>query len=125
MDRILNYLPEIVHVVFGWNNGPDHWGGMDNIERRTILIPKEWLKHGERGRYDEWTIKKTYQKKLVKEFGEEFLHSSERIEVMEWNQLENVAGLLHKAKRIDFDNIFEIAKTVNEMDIKYTHNINI
>ena len=125
MDRILSYLPENVHVVFGWDEGTDHFGGLNNIYRRTIVIPKSWLKHGERGIYDEWSIKETYKKKLAREFGEDYLHSTERIEVKEWNQLENVAGMLRNAKKIGFDNIFEIAKTVNEADVKYTHNINV
>ena len=30
--------------------------------------------------------------------------------------------MLMKAKKIGFDNLFEIAKTVNLADVKYTHN---
>ena len=123
MDRILSYLPENVHVRFGWDSEP--WCGthsFDHVTYRVIEIPKIWLKHGERGWYDEWTIKKTYQKKLAREFGDEYLHKTERLEVLEWNQLENTAYMLMKAKKIGFDNLFEIAKTVNLADVKYTHN---
>ena len=126
MDRILSYLPENVHVRFGWEREP--WCGshsFDHVTYKTIYIPKSWLKHGERGHYDEWSIKETYKKKLANEFGKEFLHTTERLEVLEWNQLENTAYMLKRAKRIDFDNLFEIAKTINEADIKYTHSVGI
>ena len=54
MDRILSYLPENVHVRFGWDSEP--WCGthsFDHVTYRVIEIPKIWLKHGERGRYNE------------------------------------------------------------------------
>lgn len=119
MDRILSYLAENVHVRFGWNSEP--WCGShlcDHITYRVIEIPKKWLKHGERGRYDEWSIKETYKKKLAKEFGEEFLHNTERLEVLEWNQLESVCYILKHAKKIDFDLIDRVSM-VNDMDVKY------
>ena len=124
MDRILSYLPENVHVRFGWEHEPEHYGAMPNTEYKVICIPKIWLKHGERGRYNEWSIKETYKKKLAKEFGEEFLHNTERLEVLEWNQLESVCYILKHAKKIDFDLINRVSM-VNEKDVKYlnTHAI--
>lgn len=118
MDRILSYLPENVHVRFGWEYEPEHYGGIPHTEYKVICIPKNWLKHGERGRYDEWSIKKIYKKKLAKEFGEEFLHNTERLEVLEWNQLESVCYILKHAKKIDFDLISKVSM-VNDMDLKY------
>lgn len=119
MDRILSYLPENVHVRFGWDNGPLSYGSpVNDISYKTICIPKNWLKHGERGRYNEWSIKETYKKKLTKEFGEKFLHSTERLEVLEWNQLESVYYILKHADKINFDLIDRISM-VNDMDVKY------
>ena len=60
MDRILSYLPENVHVRFGWDNGPLSYNSpINDITYRTIVIPKTWLKHGDRGSYHEWSIKET------------------------------------------------------------------
>lgn len=118
MDRILNYLPDNVHVRFGWEHEPEYYGDIPDIEYKVIYIPKNWLKHGERGSYNEWSIKETYKKKLVKEFGEEFLHSTERLEVLEWNQLESVCYILKYAKKIDFDLISKVSM-VNDIDVKY------
>ena len=123
MDRILSYLPEKVHVRFGWENEPRYYGDIPDKEYSTICIPKEWLKHGKRGHWYEWTIKKTYQKKLANEFGEKYLHSTEQLQIREWNQLENVSIMYQNALRIGFDNILEIAKTMNSEDAKYTHAI--
>ena len=119
MDRILSYLPDNVHVRFGWDSEP--WCGthsFDHITYRVIEIPKIWLKHSERGSYNEWSIKETYKKKLTKEFGEEFLHSTERFEVLEWNQLESICYILKYAKKIDFDLISKVSM-VNDIDVKY------
>ena len=119
MDRILSYLPENVHVRFGWDNGPLSYNSpINDITYRTIVIPKIWLKHGERGSYHEWSIKETYKKKLANEFGEKFLHKTERLEVLEWNQLESVCYIIKKADKIDFDLLDRISQ-VNDMDLKY------
>ena len=126
MDRILSYLPDNVHVRFGWDSEP--WCGshsFDHVTYQTICIPKSWLKHGDRGAYDEWSIKETYKKKLAKEFGEEFLHTTEQLEVLEWNQLENIAYNWCKAEAIGFTNILEKAKEVARFDIRYTHSVAI
>ena len=119
MDRILSYLPDNIHVRFRWDSEP--WCGthsFDHITYRVIEIPKIWLKHGERGSYNEWSIKETYKKKLAKEFGEKFLHSTERLEVLEWNQLESVYYILKHADKINFDLIDRISM-VNDIDLKY------
>ena len=118
MDRILSYLPENVHVRFGWDRGPDYFRGPSKTDYKVICIPKTWLKHGERGHYDEWSIKKTYHKQLAKAVGEHFLHSTERLEVLEWNQLESVCYILKKADNIGFDLIDRVSQ-VNDMDLKY------
>ena len=118
MDRILSYLPENVHVRFGWEHESEYYGAIPNTEYKVICIPKNWLKHGERGAYNEWSIKETYKKKLVKEFGEEFLHKTERLEVLEWNQLESVYYILKRADKINFDLIDRISM-VNDKDVKY------
>ena len=119
MDRILSYLPENVHVRFGWDSEP--WCGthsFDHVTYRIIKIPKAWLKHGERGHYDEWSIKETYKKKLAREFGDEYLHKTERLEVLEWNQLEAVCYILKKADKINFNLIDRISQ-VDDKDLKY------
>ena len=118
MDRILSYLPENIHVRFGWEREPDYFGGPSNTDYKVICIPKTWLKHGNRGAYNEWSIKETYKKKLANEFGEEFLHKTERLEVLEWNQLESVCYIIKKADKIGFDLIDRISQ-VNDMDLKY------
>lgn len=118
MDRILSYLPENVHVRFGWEHDPDYFGIRAETEYKTIIIPKSWLKHGKRGSYSEWTIKETYKKKLIREFGEEFVHTTERIEVLEWNQLESVCKILKAAKKIDF-NLIDRVSMVDDKDVIY------
>lgn len=118
MDKILSYLPDNVHVRFGFEHEPQYYGINPEIEYKIIIIPKSWLKHGERGSYSEWTIKETYKKKFIKEFGEEFIHTTERIEVLEWNQLESVCYILKQADKIGFDLINKISQ-VNDIDIKY------
>ena len=118
MDKILSYLPENVHVRFGWEYEPDYYGAMSKTEYKTIVIPKSWLKHGTRGSYSEWTIKETYKKKLIKEFGEKFEHTTERIEVLEWNQLESVCQILKAAKKIDF-NLLDRVSMVDDKDVIY------
>ena len=118
MDRILSYLPENVHVRFGWDKDPDYFGIRTEIEYKTIVIPKYWLKHGTHGSYSEWTIKETYKKKLIHEFGEEFVHTTERIEVLEWNQLESVCKILKAAKKIDF-NLLDRVSMVDDKDVIY------
>ena len=123
MGKILSYLPEKVHVVFGWKDEPYYYGNIPKTSYSTICIPKEWIKHNKRGSWNEWEIKKSYHKKLANEFGEKFLHSTEPILVKEWNQLENVVIMYKNALNIGFDDILEIAKTVNFEDAKYTHGI--
>lgn len=123
--NLLQYLPDNVHVRFGWDKGPDYFHGPSNVEYSTVVIPKIWLKHGERGRYDEWTIKETYKKKLTKMFGDHFLKTTEKIEVLEWNQLENVALMFNAAMNIGFDNILDVAKLVDPSVCKYMHNVAI
>ena len=118
MDKILSYLPENVHVRFGWEHDPEYYGAMPHTEYKVICIPKNWLKHGKRGTYDEWSIKETYKKKLSKEFGEEFLHKTERLELIEWNQLETVCQILKSANNIGFDLISAI-QNVNDKDVIY------
>lgn len=118
MDKILSYLPENVHVRFGWEREPAYYTAIPETEYKIIVIPKSWLKHGERGSYSEWTIKETYKKKLIKEFGEEFVHITERIEVLEWNQLESVCQILKAADKIGFDLINRVSM-VDDKDVIY------
>jgi hypothetical protein len=118
MDRILSYLPENVHVRFGWEHEPTCYYGLPETEYKTIVIPKSWLKHGKRGSYSEWSIKERYKKKLIKEFGEEFIHITERLEVLEWNQLECVYYILKRADKIGFDLIDRVS-IVDDKDVKY------
>ena len=118
MNKILSYLPENVHVRFGWEHEPQYYKAIPETEYKTIVIPKSWLKHGKRGSYSEWTIKETYKKKLIKEFGEKFEHTTERIEVLEWNQLESVCQILKVAKKIDF-NLLDRVSMVDDKDVIY------
>lgn len=118
MNRILSYLPEYVHVRFGWELEPEYYGAYPITKYKVIKIPKIWLKHGERGHYDEWSIKETYKKKLVREFGKEYLDKTERLEVLEWNQLESVCYILKHADEIGFDLLDRISE-VKDTDIKY------
>jgi len=120
MDRILSYLPEYVHVRFGWEQEPEYYGAYIVTKYEVIKIPKIWLKHGERGNYNEWSIKETYKKKLAREFGEEYLHKTERLEVLEWNQLESVCYILKHADKIGFDLLDRISQ-VKDVDIKYVN----
>lgn len=120
MDSILNCLPDNVHVRFGWEHEPQYYGAHPHTEYKVICIPKSWLKHGKHGAYNEWIIKETYKKKLAKDFGEEYIHTTERIEVLEWNQLESVCYYLKQADKINFDLIDKIS-LVKDSDIKYTH----
>ena len=125
MDRILGYLPNTVHVMFGWNTGPRFYGDYDHITHAIIAIPKEWIKHNKRGSWNEWEIKKTYKKKLMSQFGNDYGHSTEKLEILEWNQLENVAYMLRRANGVGFHDILEVAKTVNQSDVKYTHAVGV
>ena len=118
MDKILSYLPENVHVRFGWEHEPDYFGAIPKTEYKSIVIPKSWLKHGKRGSYNEWEIKKTYHKKLANAVGDQFLRSTEPLEVLEWNQLETVCYILKKAKNIGFD-LLDNVSLVDENDVKY------
>ena len=118
MDKILSYLPENVHVRFGWQYEPLFYGAIPKTEYKTIVIPKSWLKHGERGSYLEWTIKETYKKKLIKEFGEELNHTTEKLEVLEWNQLECVCYILKRADKIGFALIDRVSM-VDDQDVIY------
>ena len=118
MDKILSYLPENVHVRFGWEHEPAYYGAIPESEYKTIVIPKSWLKHGECGSYSEWTIKETYKKKLINEFGEEFIHTTEKLEVLEWNQLASVCYILKAAKKINF-NLIDRVSIVDDKDAKY------
>lgn len=118
MDKILSYLPDNVHVRFGWEHEPTYYGAVPETEYKIIVIPKSWLKHGKRGSYSEWTIKETYKKKLIKEFGEELNHTTEKLEVLEWNQLECVCHILKAAKKIDF-NLLDRVSMVDDKDVIY------
>lgn len=123
MDRIINYLPDNVHVSFGWEDEPAYYNGPSNIKYSTIVIPKIWLKHNERGRYNEWEIKKIYRKKLAKEFGENYLHYTESLHVLEWDILENVALMIKESQKINFDDMLDIVRNVKSEDAKYLNHI--
>lgn len=123
MDRIISYLPDNVHVTFGWEKDPAYYGAYPETTYSTIVIPKNWIKHNKRGSWNEWEIKKTFKNKLASQFGEEYLHSTKKLQVIEWNQLENVAMMIKKANNIGFSNILEIAKTIDPNDVIYTHSI--
>ena len=118
MDRILSYLPDNVHVRFGWEHNPEYYGAYPVTTYKVICIPKSWLKHSKRGAYDEWSIKETYKKKLAREFGNEYLNKTERLEVLEWNQLESVYYILKHADKIGF-NLLDRISDVNDIDVKY------
>ena len=122
MDRILNYLPDNVHVRFGWEK-PSYRSEPINLEYRTIVMPKQWLKHNKRGVWNEFEIKKEFKKKLMEYHGEEFIHTTEPLVVYEWNQIENICSVLKRAKEIGFDNILDIVNNVNPKDVIYDHAI--
>lgn len=124
MDRILSYLPDKVNVMFGWSSNPWDYP-RDHITYRSVCVPKSWLEHRERGRYNEWTIKEEYKEELAKKFGDEFLHSTERLEVLEWNQLENIAYMIKRSRYIGFDDILDRVQKVDLEDAIYTHSIGI
>ena len=119
MDRILNYLPEIVHIRVGYEQEPRYYGDYTSVDWVDYEIPKVWLKHGQPGCYDEWTIKKTYEKKFIERHGDRILHRTEAISVLEWNQLQNIVIKLQKANKLGFTNILEIASKVKFEDAKY------
>ena len=125
MDSILNCLPDNVHVRFGWEHEPQYFNGIPHTEYKIIIIPKSWLKHGDRGSYNEWSIKENYKRKLIKLYGDEFGHYTESIEVLEWNQMENIAYMLRQAKNINFTDILERVTKIEDEDIIYTHSVGI
>ena len=126
-DRILSYLPETVHVSLGYEIEPSYFGGPSDVDYFVVEIPKKWLQHNKRGTFYEWTIKSKYQSKFDElEKTHIYGHKhTEPIQVLEWNQLENIAYNLRKAKQIGFDNILEIVNEVNNEDIIYTHSVGI
>ena len=123
MDRILSYLPEIVHIRVGYEKEPHYYRDYCGVDWVDYEIPKSWLKHGERGHYNEWTIKKTYQKKFIERYGDKILHKTEAISVLEWNQLQDMVIVFNNAKRIGFTNILEIVPTVENGDAKYFNQV--
>ena len=125
MDKFLSYLPEEVHVQFSWNKGPNFFGDYDHYTLSTIKLPKTWLKHGRHGSYNEWEIKETYKKQLANKFGQKYAKEIDKLEVLEWNLLENMAVTLIYANNIGFTNIFNIAKEVDTKDAIYYHNTGI
>lgn len=122
MDRILSYLPEIIHVRVGYYQESRYYMDHTDVNWVDYEIPKNWLKHGERGHSDEWTLKKTYEKKFIEMHGDEALHQS-NWQVIEWNQLQDMAIVLKKAKEIGFNNILEMAPNVNYSDAKYFNQV--
>lgn len=122
MDRILNYLPETVHIRIGYDNEPQYWGDQPGVTYVDYEIPKSWLKHGEQGHYNEWTLKKPYEKKFIALHGARPLHK-DWWNVVEWNQLQDIVIVLEKAKKLGFDNILEVATTVNKEDAKYFNQV--
>lgn len=122
MDRILSYLPEIVHVRVGYYQESMHYMDHYDVEWVDYKIPKNWLKHGECGHSNEWTLKKTYEKKFIEMYGDKALYQSDW-QVIEWNQLQDMAIVLNKAKKIGFDNILEVVPNVNYSDAKYFNQV--
>jgi len=122
MDRILNYLPEIVHIRIGYDNEPRFYGDHPGVDWIDYEIPKVWLKHGERGHYDEWTLKKTYEKQFIARYGEKALHHG-GWELIEWNQLQDMVIVYKKAKKMGFDNILEVVPTVETSDARYFNQV--
>ena len=122
MDSILSILPESVHIRIGIEEMPTFMNPNPTTEWHDYKIPKKWLKHGERGRYNEWTIKKQYEKKYKQTVGE---HTSSFAisAVLEWNQLENISQVLKQTKKIGFDNIMELVPQVDSKDVMYFNQI--
>ena len=123
MDRILSYLPETVHIRVGYDNESQYYGDHSGVEWVDYEIPKAWLKHGEPGHYDEWTIKKTYEKKFISLYGNKPFSSCSRWEVIEWNQLQDVVIILQKANKLGFTNILDAASQVKIEDAKYFNKV--
>lgn len=123
MDRILSYLPEIVHIRVGYENEPRYYGDYTSVDWVDYEIPKIWLKHGECGSYNEWTLKKTYEKKFIERYSDKILHRTEQISVLEWNQLQDMVIVFNKAKNIGFNNILEIVPKVENGDAKYFNQV--
>ena len=119
MDKILSYLPDNVHVRFGWEHEPQYYGGVPDTEYKVILLPKIWLKHNKRGSWNEWEIKQSFRNKLYKEFGID--HWTEQLQILEWNQMENIGLMLKKAKQIGFNDILERINNMNFEDAIYKH----
>lgn len=123
MDRILNYLPEIVHIRVGYEQEQRYYGDYCGVDWVDYEIPKAWLKHGKCGSYNEWTLKKTYEKKFIEQYGDKILHKTEAISVLEWNQLQDMVIVFNKAKNIGFNNILELVPSVESMDAKYFNQV--
>ena len=122
MDTLLNALPEKVHVALHIEEMPSHNDPWPSGQTYIKVVPKEWIKHGERGRYNEFTWKKKYERKIKEVIGEDlYLHAHVR-SIVEWNILENIGRMLHSAECINFDVLSYIDK-INPFDVKYQHNI--
>ena len=123
MDKILSYLPETVHIRVGYDREPQNYGDYAGVDWVDYEIPKAWLKHGEPGRFNEWTLKKTYEKKFISLYGDKPFSGSSRWEVIEWNQLQDIVIVLQKANKIGFTNILEVAPKVEFGDAKYFNQV--
>lgn len=121
MDRILGYLPENVHIRVGYDNEPRYYGDYPGVDWVDYEIPKIWLKHGERGHFDEWTLKKNYEKKFIERYGNKAL--GHRWELIEWNQLQDIVIIYEKAKKMGFPEILQVAPTVVYDDAKYFNQV--
>lgn len=120
-DGIMAILPDEVHVVLHQDEIPTHNDPYPMGRTRVVCVPKEWLKHGERGRYDEWTWKKQYINRLKRECGDDVL-SFHINGVKEWMQLENCGLMLKAAKLIGFDLLGKLP----ELDTRlcaYSHHV--
>ena len=123
MDRILSYLPETVHIRVGYERKPQYYGEYVGVDWVDYEISKAWLKHGEPGHNDEWTLKKTCEKQFIAKYGDHIFHRAESISVLEWNQLQDIVIVLQKANKLGFINILEVASKVKFDDAKYFNQV--
>lgn len=120
-DTVYNSLPPKVRVLLEKEEMPTHNDPYPLGPKKMAYVPKEWVKHNERGHYDEWTWNNEYYKEICQKVGEDWYYAT-MYDILEWGIMENIALMLNKAEENNISNILDLVSKMNLNDAKYSHN---
>lgn len=112
-------LPKNVHArleIYGEYALYDH----DDVKINVFVIPSKWVKFNGQEQYNRWS----WNEKYLTEIHERFGNINCRINIIEFNLMQNMAFIMKSSKEIGFD-VMDYYTQFKDEDIKYHNSVGI